>query len=328
MIKNKNQNLAKFYNKKKILVIGGSGFIGTNLILRLADFKCQILGTFNKKKPIINFNKKKIKFKKLNLLEHNNKNINFFKNFDYVFMCAANTSGAKIIEKKPLDHLTPNIIMNTRALELAYQSNVKKFCFISSSTVYPNKKKIFKETDVNYKFYEKYFIVGWMKLFSEKMCKMYSEKIKNVMETLVVRPSNLYGPYDKFEPKLSKVIPSLIVKGLSSERYLNVWGDGKDVKDFLYIEDFIEGLLYSFTKKKLKIVNISSGISVSLRRIIKIIISNTNRKLIPKFQKNQPSMIQYRKISNKLIKKSTKWMPKVSLKDGIIHTINWYKNNH
>ena len=78
-----------------------------------------------------------------------------------------------------------------------------------------------------------------MKRFSEILCNIYSTKINNPMKTIVIRPGNLYGPYDKFDKEKSKVIPSLIRKIVEKQNPLEVWGDGKDLKDFLYIEDFV-----------------------------------------------------------------------------------------
>ena len=88
-----------------------------------------------------------------------------------------------------------------------------------------------------------------MKQFSELMCKMYSQKIKKPMETLIIRPGNLYGPFDKFTLKESKVIAALIRRSLEKENPFNVWGDGSDIKDFLYIDDFIEGMLMACLKR-------------------------------------------------------------------------------
>ena len=161
---------------------------------------------------------------------------------DYVFMLAANTSGAAVMEKTPLAHLTPNVIMNSQMLAAAYENQVSKFCFISSNTVYPVTDEPVKEEDVNYEFFSKYFIVGWMKLFSEKMSQMYSKHISNPMKTVVIRPGNLYGPHDKFTWTESKVIAALIRKSIERYDPLQVWGDGNDLKDFLYIDDFIDGL--------------------------------------------------------------------------------------
>ena len=79
---------------------------------------------------------------------------------------------------------------------------------------------------------------------------MYSEKIKKPMQTLIVRPSNLYGPHYKFDWKTAKVVPSLIRKVVEKKFTVVIWGNGKDLKDFIYIDDFINALLELFILKK------------------------------------------------------------------------------
>ena len=126
------------------------------------------------------------------------------------------------------------------------------------------------EKDLNFKYFDKYFVVGWMKTFSEIMCRMYSEKIKQKLQTIVIRPGNLYGPHDKFDPEKAKVIPSLIRKFLSNKEEISVWGDGKDVKDFMFIEDFCKIILK--ISKKLNyssIINVASGENITIRDILK-----------------------------------------------------------
>ena len=105
-------------------------------------------------------------------------------------MCAANTSGAKVIDATPLVHLTPNILMNVNMLEAAYEADVEKFLFMSSNTVYPLTEFPVKEDDVTNEFYKSYHIVAWMKRFTEVVCDMYANKIKKPMKTVVVRPGN------------------------------------------------------------------------------------------------------------------------------------------
>src|SRR5262249_5161049 len=114
---------------------------------------------------------------------------------DYVFMCAAHTSGAAAIAKTPLVHLTPNVLMNVSTLDAAYRAGVKKFLFISSNVVYPLTDYPVKETDVNNEFYDKYFIAGWMKRFTEIVCDMYATRIAKPMQTCVIRPANIYGEF-------------------------------------------------------------------------------------------------------------------------------------
>jgi GDP-L-fucose synthase len=318
----------KFFENKKILVTGGSGFLGKNFILNLLKFNCRIISTIHKNKSVIK--SKKIKYFKCNLTSLKDcKKVT--KNIDYVIMCAANSSGAEVMEKKPLVHLTPNVVMNVNMLEAAYEANIKKFLFISSNAVYPNTSKRVSEEDVNNTFFEKYYVGGWMKRFSEIVCNIYAEKIKKIMPVVIIRPGNIYGPHDKFDPKKSKVIASLIRKVVHKQNPLKVWGDGKDVKDFIYVDDFVEGSLKAMMKpKNYSIFNIASGRSVSLKKVIKIILQFSllkNRNLI-NFQKNMPSMIPERKISIKFAKNELSWKPKTSLKKGIYKTIIWYKKNY
>jgi GDP-L-fucose synthase len=314
--------------KKKILVTGSSGFIGSNLLLKLTKNKnYKVYGTIFKTKPKIK--SKKIKYMRANLIKSKDC-LRVTKNIDIVVMCAANSSGAKVMTTTPLVHLTSNLIMNAQMLEAAYYNKVKKFIFISSNTVYPEGKKAMKETDSNYEFFSKYHIVAWMKKFSEKMCEMYSLKIKEPMKTLVIRPANLYGPYDKFDWTKSKVIAATIRKVVEKKNPLVIWGDGKDLKDFLYIDDFIDALIKIMKSKKNKdfdIFNIASGSSVTIKQILNILIKLENLTHFEiNYDTSMPSLIPVRKIDINKIKKKIKWKPKTKIVYGLKKTVHWYKN--
>ena len=165
---------------------GGSGFVGINLVNKLAGFNANVVASYNK-----NFSFEKnsnVEYKRYDFLIPDQCK-EACTGIDYVFMCAANTSGAKVISSTPLVHLTPNMIMNMNMLEAAYEAGVKKFLFISSNTVYPLTDHPVKEDDVTNEFFESYHIVGWMKRFTEIVCDMYSNKIKNPMSTVIVRPA-------------------------------------------------------------------------------------------------------------------------------------------
>ena len=111
-----------------------------------------------------------------------------------------------------------------------------------------------------------------MKRFSELMCEMYAEKIKVPMSTVVVRPGNLYGPFDKFTWKESKVIAALIRRAVERQDPFVVWGDGMDVKDFLYVDDFVDGLLLAFEHAQTyQPLNIASGQPVTIREVLNAI---------------------------------------------------------
>jgi len=312
----------KVINKKKILIVGGSGFIGINLINKLNKKKNKLFTTHFKQKKI-----KKIR--DVTYFKGDLRKYNFCKKItkkiDTLYMCAAVSSGARIIEENPMTHVDDNIIMNMNVLKAASKNGVKKFIFISSNTVYPVSDKSMAEKDMNYDLFHKYFNVGWMKIFSEKLCEMYKSK----MIIIIIRPSNLYGPYDKFDKLKSKVIPSLIRK-FEKDKIIEIWGDGKDYKDFLYIEDFISGLI-SVTKKinKFDVVNISSGKSISLKKIINFLIRfyKKNENDI-NYNQLMPSMIPFRKIDNKKFLSLSGLKFKNTIYTGLIKTINWYRKTY
>tara|TARA_B110000003_G_C16646764_1_gene532417 strand:+ start:2991 stop:3932 length:942 start_codon:yes stop_codon:yes gene_type:complete len=308
---------------KKALVLGGSGFVGINLINALVNNNFNVTGTYHKKK--IFYRNPKAKYKKSDL-RNLNSCINLFRGMDYVFMCAANTSGAAIMKKNPLVHLNDNVIMNNNSLNSAYQNKVKKFIFISSSVVYPVTKNAVSENDVNDIFFEKYHIAASMKRFAEKTCYIYSNKLNKPMKTLIIRPGNLYGDFDKFDLEKSHVIPALIKKIDKSSKFLNVWGDGKDIKNFIYIKDFVDGVILA-TKSNLQVVNIANNNSCTLNEIIKHLLIIFKKKLLIKNDLTKPSMIPVRKISINLAKKKLKFKNKYSLKEGLKKTVEWYKSN-
>jgi GDP-L-fucose synthase len=314
----------KFYKGKNILVAGASGFVGTHLTKKLSDLGANIVGSYLNRMP--NRELPNVKFIRADYTNYQDC-LMATKNIDFIFMAAANTSGAAVMEKTPLAHLTPNVVMNSQILAAAYENNISKFCFISSNTVYPVTDFPVKENDVNYEFFSKYFVVGWMKLFSEMMSQMYANHIKNPMRTLVIRPGNLYGPNDKFTWKESKVIAALIRKSIERHNPFLVWGDGNDLKDFLYIDDFILGLLKSFEiTDDFEAINIASSIPVTIKDVLDVILKvDNNQSANVKYDASMPTMIPKRLINTDKIRKKCDWKPEVSLIEGIKLTINWYK---
>ncbi len=310
--------------KKKVLIFGGSGFVGINLSKFLAKKNYSVVSTYANKKPK---NIKNVKFVKFDLMS-SNFDIKIFKNVDTVFVCSANSSGARVMTNNPASHFEDNLIMNLKLVKNLQFSRIKKIIFFSSSTVYPDTKKFCDEKSVNYTFFKKYNFIGNGKLMIEKMYKLYTSEFKRKIDLLIIRPSNIYGPYDKFDKEKSKVIPSIIRKCLESKKTLEVWGDGSDVKDFIYIDDFIN-LTYKLSKlkKKFLIVNISTSKPIILRKVIETIRNLSNPKLKIKYTKSKFRMIPVRNVSNLLLKKIIKFELNYSIEKGLKNTIEWYKKN-
>ena len=306
------------------MVTGGAGFVGVNLIKRLLDEGADIRATLHINKPVLNDNRIEYFYGDLRIEENCQKAV---AGVDYVFMCAANTSGAKVMATTPLAHLTPNILMNMQMLQAAYTARVKKFLFISTNTVYPLTDFPVKESDVTNNFYESYHIVAWMKRFTEIVCEMYSNRIKEPMKTIVVRPGNLYGPYDKFDWEKSKVIPAIMRRAIERHDPFEVWGDGMDLKDFLYIDDCIDGLMLAMEKlEEFEPINVASGIPVTIRDVLTQILKSADYDDADvQYDSSKPTMIPKRMIDISLAKEKLGFEPKVSLQEGIRRTVQWYK---
>ena len=308
---------------KKILVTGATGFIGHNLVKRLISLGLDVRGTYFTE---IYRHHEGCDYMQCDLTREEDCEKST-RNVDVVIMCAANSSGAEVMAQRPLTHLTPNIVMNSQMLQASYENKVGKFVFISSNTVYPLTKFPVKEQDVNYELYESYHVVGWMKLFSEIMCDMYASKIPEKMATVVVRPSNLFGPFDKFDPTKSKVIAALTRRFAQREDPMVVWGDGNDVKDFLYIDDFIDGLLKLIETDYIGTMNICSGQKTTIKDVLSSLKMATGTTPKLAFDTSKPSMIPYRAMDGSKMLNLTGWSPSLSLTEGLTRTLKWYEEN-
>lgn len=311
----------------RVTVAGANGFVGTNLLPELLMAGARVRGVTHSRQP--QFAPEEVEFIQADLTTAEGCR-RAVSDTDIFVMAAANSSGAQIMSSKPLTHLTPNIVMNALTLEAAHEAGVAKYCFISSNTVYPPGDWAMTEDDVTGEFFESYKVVAGMKLYSEQMVQHYSALNGKSMDTLIIRPANLYGPFDKFSPSESKVIPALIRRAVHREDPFLVWGDGRDVKDFLYISDFVAGLVKSLAlDSRQEIINLASGDSVSLGEVLpKILHSADHAKAAVEYDANRPSMIPVRRISTVKARKLLAWAPTVGLDEGIGRTVEWYKNHH
>lgn len=174
--------------------------------------------------------------------------------------------------------------------------------------------------------YDVYFGVAWMKRYTEILCRMYSQKLKNPMPAIVVRPSNIYGPYDDFDPATSHVMAATIRKVVERQDPINVWGTGDDVRDLIYIDDFIDALI--ITAEKINTydpVNIGLGKGYSIKEILHNLLEMegcTNLKIL--YDPTKPSMIPIRLIDVTKAEDLLGFRAKTDIREGM-KTIEWYR---
>ena len=316
------------FKNANVLVAGGTGFVGVNLIVRLLSLGANVRATLHKKDAVITDTR--IEHIKCDLLdmEHCRKAV---KDIDYAFLCAANTSGAAVIATTPLVHVTPNIIMNSQMLEAAYFAKVKKFIWLSSNAAYPpTGDRLVKEEEMfDGDPYDTYFGVGWMKRYTEILCRLYSEKLKDRMTTVVLRPSNIYGPYDKFNPATSHMMAATIRKVVERQNPIKVWGTGDDIRDLIYIDDFIDAMILATEKiETFDPINIGYGKGYSIKEILQMCIDVDGfTDAVVEYDLFKPSMIPVRLIDVEKAKRLLDFEARTDIRKGIRKTMEWYKTN-
>jgi nucleoside-diphosphate-sugar epimerase len=308
----------------KILILGATGFVGRNLAERLYKEGYTNLRNHGFTRKLEGFGES---------VQGDLRDDKFveeiMKGVDVVYHCAASTSNAVDTIYAPLLHVTPNVIINALTMEKAYKEGVKKFIFLSSSTIYPESgERAVRETDNIYEsIYKTYFPVGWMKRYAEVLCKMYSEILINPMQTVIVRPANLYGPHDKYDLDKCHVTPASIIKVATRLDPIPVWGDGTEIRDLLYVEDFCEALQLIMEKEEVhEIYNVGSNKGYSVNEVIGYLKEIEGLESPIDYVNNKAPMIPTRLIDSYKIFYTLGWEAKTSIKEGLEKTLNWYKS--
>jgi GDP-L-fucose synthase len=313
------------FKDAKVVVAGATGLIGSNLIRRLLDEGATVRGTLHHKSPVIDDTRIEFVHCDLTTAEGCACAVS---GMQYVFLCAAVTSGAAAIAATPMIHVTPNILINAQMLEAAYNAGVEKFIWLGSTVAYPVTPKPVKEDELwSGEPFEKYFFAGWAKRFMEVMCRMYGEKLAKTMTTIVLRPTNVYGPNDDFEFATSHVIPALIRKSVERWDPIEVWGDGSEVRDAIYVDDMVEAMLQAGARlDSYAVINIGLGRGYSVRDILQMILEEdgyTDARI--RYDASKPTMIPFRLVDTSKAEAVLGFKAQTDLREGLRKTIDWYR---
>tara|TARA_B110000503_G_scaffold132917_1_gene209531 strand:+ start:135 stop:1145 length:1011 start_codon:yes stop_codon:yes gene_type:complete len=316
-------------NGKKILVVGAGGFIGGHLVDRLLKDGNTIVATDIKPKEywFQDFD---------NAENHYATDMKDISNcrkvstgVDFVFNMACNMGGMGFIENNKAECML-SVLINTNLLIACNENKVQRYFFSSSACAYNEtmQQDVFikglKEEDAYPAQPQDGY--GWEKLFSERMCRHFQEDYG--LEVRVARYHNIYGPFGTYDGGREKAPAALSRKVAQSKinktNNIEVWGDGKQTRTFLYVDDCIEGTLKLFESDYSDPVNIGSDEQVSINQMIEIIeeISNVDT-LKREYQLDKPKGVRGRSSNNDLAKKVLNWSYELSLKDGLTKTYNW-----
>lgn len=314
-------------SKLKVLVCGVTGFIGRNIAERLAGSEdLEIFGTYFQTQPDNSLTKKNISLIKIDLTQKSQVD-RVIQDKDIIIQAAAVTSGSKDITSKPYIHVTDNAVMNSLIFRAAFEQKVKHVVFFSCTALYPNQSSPVKETDFDYQIIDKYFGVGWTKVYLEKMCEFFS-RISQTKYT-AIRHSNIYGPFDKYDLEYSHVFGATIAKVMAAQNQIVVWGDGSEARDLLYVSDLVDfvEIVLTIQPTPFELINIGSGYAIPIRDLVNKIVKASGKNLQIKFDTSKPTIKFSLSLNLEKAKNLYNWEPKVDLDQGIKKTLAWYQQN-
>ncbi len=310
------------FKNKKVLVTGGTGMIGRQLV--------NLLSTLGAKIRVVSLDEglglpENVQFFKLNLVSYDNC-VKACHGVDFVFHLAGIKVSAGIATKRAASIFVPGLMFNTNMMEAARVSKVKRYLFTSSIGVYAP-ASIFREKDTENTFpSEKDWWGGWGKRIGEMQAEAYQIEYK-WDKIAIVRPANVYGPYDNFDPKSAMVIPSLIRRVLDGENPLLVWGDGSEIRDFIHARDVAYGMILAMERKADGIpINLGSGTGIKIKELVTTICRLIDNPPKIKWDRSKKSGDKIR-LMDITRAKAIGFKPQITLRDGIKETIEWFKNN-
>ena len=311
-----------FYQGKTVLVTGGTGLIGRPLV--------EMLVAQGAKVTVVSLDDPSrapqgVTFKRADLREFSNC-LSICENQEIVFQLAGVKGSPAMTAKRPASFFVPTISFSINMMEAARRMGAERFLFTSSVGVY-SPAEVFHEDDVwktfpspNDRF------AGWAKRMGELQADAY--RIEYGWDKIsIVRPANVYGPYDNFDPNNAMVIPSLIRRAMDGERPLTVWGDGSPIRDFIHARDVARGMLLAVEKGINEPINLGSGSGVTIKQIAEIVAQEIPGGPIDLVWDTTKPAGDAKRLMDMTRANSYGFTPKVSIEEGIKETIAWYVGN-
>ena len=310
----------------KILVTGASGLIGTHLVKTLLNLKFKVRGVIHNRQHYFQKNEN------LELIKGDLTDAKFCesacKGVDYVFHLAVETGSIVKNEKHPASIMTPTILMDFNMLNASHNQKIKKYLYCSCACVYPSDISDMIESSAwsgpPPKMHE---TISWAKRISELQCQSFQKEYGD--KIAIVRPSNTFGPYDIFHEENSHVISAFIKKATKKTNPFQIWGNGEQIREFVYAGDVAEGMILAMNKQgNTDPINLAGGTSIKIKELAEMIISIIEYKPEIKFDQTKPTGHLKRILNSEKSKAVLGFKPKTGLEEGLKKTIEWYLQNN
>ncbi|MGB0036231.1 MAG: NAD-dependent epimerase/dehydratase family protein [Candidatus Acidiferrales bacterium] len=311
-------------SKARVLVTGAGGFIGHHLVRRLRSEGCWVRGADIKSPEYETSDANEFEILDLRNAENC---LLAVRGVSQVFNLAADMGGIGFITANHAEVARNNILINTHMLEASRQQGVTKFLFSSSACVYAQYKQ--KDPQVTPLREEDAFPAdpepgyGWEKLFAEQLCNYYWQDY--MFETHIVRFHNVYGPLGTYEGGREKA-PAAVCRKVALAKHgetIEVWGDGRQTRSFMYVDDCVEGLLRLMASDYHEPLNLGTDRLVTVDELVDLVCDVAGKKLNKHHDLSKPQGVRGRNSDNSRLKRVLGWEPSISLEQGLAVTYKW-----
>ena len=316
--------------KKRVLVCGASGFLGKNIFEYLSKRSdLEVRGTYLTNR-YVRIDVSDPRLSQANLTKEEEV-YRIIKDHDVIIQMAASSTGAKDVKERPYIQVTPNAVANSWIFQAAFDNNISQVIFPSCTVMYDDSCVGQRESDLdlnNITPDKVYYGAAKMKTYVESQCQFFAGLGRT--RFTAVRHSNIYGPYDRFDPERSHVFGATIRKVIESrDGKVIVWGQGKEVRDFLYVDDFLRFIELVLDRQdyKFDVFNLGSGQPITVAELNQRVIKISGRDLQVVYDPHGPTLGTKTVIDSAKAREKFGWQPQVSLDEGIVRTINWYRQN-
>ena len=311
--------MSGLFDGSRVLVTGGTGLIGRQLVQQLVDGGVDVtiasLDHPSRAHPAA-------EFRRVNLM-HLDACLQLCEGMDFVFHLAGVKGSPAAAGAKPASFFVPMLLMNTNMMEAAYRARVKRFLYTSTVGVYAPAEVLREDAlwqappSANDRF------AGWAKRMGELQAEAY--QIEHGWQAVsIVRPANVYGPDDNFDPDTAMVIPSLIRRAVEGENPLVVWGDGSAVRDFIHAADVARGMLLVMEQAVQEPVNLGSGTGIAIRDLVNLIVCLLHPAPRVRWDTARPAG-DAKRVLDVSRARALGFSPSVSIEEGIREVMAWYR---
>ena len=298
----------------RVLVTGGSGFVGQHLVEQLKE---------KKPKELLIPSHSQYDLRRMEVCEK------VVRGQDLVIHLAANVGGIGYNQEYPAGLFYDNLMMSTQMMEAARRGEVKKYVAVGTVCCYPKDTPVpFKEENLWQGYPEETNApYGLAKLMQLVQAQAYREQYG--FNAIFLLPVNLYGPADKFDPRQSHVIPALIKKAVDAKKrgedHIDVWGTGRATREFLYVEDAAKAIILAAERYNgREPVNIGSGMEISIKDLAELICDLVGFEGKIVWDKTKPDGQPRRCLDTSRASKEFGFRAKTDFREGLRKTIGWY----